>query len=220
MFPPPSRPCFQSLLNHGIKGGDTILKDHFERAPKNATYRSKSVQNELIQCCADFIRDKLNTEIKKAKYFSVLAHEASDCSNEEQMSFIIRSVDENDEIREEFSEFFHCPKGIKGDHICNLVEDTVGKLVLDMRDCHGQGYDGAGNMDGKYIGAAFLIKQDFPSAIYVHSAAIRLILCVVAACKIQVIKNMMSTIQRASQFFSNSPKRQFYLEKNIKSIYP
>ena len=211
---------FQSLLNYRVKGGDTILKDHFQRAPKNATYRSKSVQNELIQCCADFIRNKLTTEIKKAKYFSVLADEANDYSNKEQMSFIIRFVDENDEIREEFLEFVHCPKGIKGEQICELIKETVENLGLDMRDCRGQGYDGAGNMAGKYIGAAALIKQDYKSAVYVHCAAHRLNLCVVAACKIQMIKNMMNTIQRASQFFSNSPKRQSYLEKNIKSIYP
>ena len=128
---------FQSSLNYRIKGGDTVLKDHFERAPKNATYRSKSVQNELIQCCAGFIRNKLTTEIKKAKYFSVLADEARDCSNKEQMSFIIRFVDENDEIREEFLEFVHCPNGIKGEQICHLVKDTVAKLGLDMRNCRG-----------------------------------------------------------------------------------
>ncbi len=154
------------------------MKDHFEKAPKNATYRSKSVQNELIQCCADFIRNKLTTEIKKATYFSVLADEASDCSNKEQMSFIIRFVDGNDEIREEFLEFVHCPKGIKGEQICELIKETVRKLGLDMRDCRGQGYDGAGSMAGKHIGAASLIKTDFPSAVYVHCAAHRLNLCV------------------------------------------
>ena len=90
-----------------------MLKDHIERAPKNATYCFKSVQNELVQCCADFLRNKLSTEIKKAKYFSVLADEASDCSNKEQISFIICFADENDELREEFLEFVHCTKGIK-----------------------------------------------------------------------------------------------------------
>ena len=72
------------------------------------------------------------------------------------MSFIIRFVDENDEIREEFLEFVHCPNGIKGEQICHLVKDTVAKLGLDMRNCRGQGYDGAGNMAGKYLGAASL----------------------------------------------------------------
>ena len=194
---------FQSLLNYRIKGGDTILKDHFESAPKNATYRSKSVQNELIQC-ADFIRNKLTTEIKKEKYFSVLADDVSDCSNKEQMSFIIRFVDENDKIREEFLEFVHCPKGIEGEQICDLIKDVIGKLGLNMKTVMGKVMRGPGAWRESTL-KLLLSLNKIPSAVYVHCAAHRLNLCVVAACKIQVIKNMMSTIQRASQFFSNSP---------------
>ena len=41
-----------------------MLKKHFEDAPRNATYRSKRTQNELIPCCAD--------EVKEAKYFFLL----------------------------------------------------------------------------------------------------------------------------------------------------
>ena len=49
----------------------------------------------------------------------------------------------------------------------------------------------------------------------VHCAAHSLNLCVVGACKIQKVKNMMVEL---CLFFSNSPKRQIELEKHIQTI--
>ena len=61
---------FQVLLNFRIDSGDSVLKAHFETCPKkNATYRSKTVQNELIECCGDHIRDNILAEIKEAEFF-------------------------------------------------------------------------------------------------------------------------------------------------------
>ena len=43
--------------------------------------------------------------MRDSKFFSVLADEAQDCSNKEQMPVIIRFVDKDKEIREEFFRF-------------------------------------------------------------------------------------------------------------------
>ena len=47
---------FQRLLDFRIDSGDKILENHFEHAPRTATYRSKTIQYEMIECCGDFIR--------------------------------------------------------------------------------------------------------------------------------------------------------------------
>ena len=44
---------FQALLNFRVDSGDTKLQHHFESAKKNATYRSKTVQNKLVKICGD-----------------------------------------------------------------------------------------------------------------------------------------------------------------------
>ena len=44
---------FQVLLDYHVSAGDIILKEHFENANRNATYRSKTIQNELIDACKD-----------------------------------------------------------------------------------------------------------------------------------------------------------------------
>ena len=211
---------FQGLLDFRVQAGDEILKEHFTNSPRNATYRSKTIQNELISCCGEIVRKKIVGDVRKANFFSILADGSTDCSNKEQMAFIVRFVDEKSEIREDFLGFFPCKEGVRGAQIATLLKDKAAELGLEMENCRGQGYDGAGNMAGKYIGAATLISKEYPAALYVHCAAHRLNLCVADACKVQTIKNMMSVVRKASYFFDGSPKRQQILEKYIKECCP
>ena len=93
---------FQALLDFRIDAGDVVLKEHFETAPRNATYRSKTTQNEMIDCVGNWIRQKLINEVKEASFFSILADETTDYSNKEQLILVIRFVDNDNQIREEF----------------------------------------------------------------------------------------------------------------------
>ena len=56
------------------------------------------------------------------------------------------------------------------------------ELGLSMNDFRGQSYDGAGNMAGRYAGAATLIMCDFKKALYVHCMNHCLNLCVANTC--------------------------------------
>ena len=74
---------FQALLNFRIDSGDEILKEHFDKAPKNATYRSKSTHNDIISCCAEVVNNNIISEIRSSKHFAIIADEVTDCSNKE-----------------------------------------------------------------------------------------------------------------------------------------
>lgn len=74
------------------------------QSSKNATYSSKTIQNELIEVAGEWIWQKILDEVKKAHFFTVLA----DVSNTEQLSLVLRFVDDTMEIREEFLEFVPC----------------------------------------------------------------------------------------------------------------
>ena len=89
-----------------------------------------------------------------------------------------------------------------------------------MNFYRGQGYDGAGNMAGKCIGAAARIQCVFPEAPYVHCGSHALNLCVASARSIQVVRNMMSQVCVVSDIFNNSPKRIGLLERQIKESLP
>ena len=84
---------FVEVLNYRVRGGDSVLEDHLRTCSKNASYISKTSQNELINCCGNYITNILVKEIKGNIFFSILADEASNCSNQEQSSLVIRFVD-------------------------------------------------------------------------------------------------------------------------------
>ena len=80
---------FQSLLDFQIDSGDDILKEHFTTFPRNATYRSKVIQNQLIEIIGEQLFEKILVEARKAPFFSILGDEVADVSNEEQLSLVI-----------------------------------------------------------------------------------------------------------------------------------
>ena len=168
--------------------------------------------NSLI--AGKYIKDQLSAEIRASKYFSVIADEATDVSNKENLSLVIRFVDSTQTIREEFVGFHLCEEGTSGRAIKNVITNAVADLGLNMNDCRGQCYDGAGNMAGRLNGASTLIKEDYNKAIYFHCMNHRLNLCIADTCSYQLVRDMMATVRKLSEFFNNSPKRQQHLANN------
>ena len=100
-----NRGIYLSLLEYSVKSGNEALSRHLKDCSKNATYTSKTSQNELIQTIGDHLRNKLLEEVRTAKWFSILCDEETDVSNKEQVSIVIRFEDVSCNIREEFIDF-------------------------------------------------------------------------------------------------------------------
>ena len=81
------------MLNFSICHGDAKLDTHFKTAPDNAKYISKDIRNEIIKCAGDIILEHIVSEVKMAKYYSIIADEAHDLSNKELMSVVLRYLD-------------------------------------------------------------------------------------------------------------------------------
>ena len=116
-------------------------------------------------------------------------------------------------------EFLHCAYGVSGKAIAQNILCVLEKHSLDVNILGGQGYDGAGNMAGKYQGAPARIQRNRPKAIYVRCAAHILNLCIVGACKMQGIRNMQGTLDQIYLFFSLSPKQELELQVHIKELH-
>ena len=84
---------FQALLGFRIDSGAVKLKEHLENAPRNATYRSKTIQNEIIETVGNYLSSKIIAEVKQTRMFSTMADEAADVSNKENLSLVLRYVD-------------------------------------------------------------------------------------------------------------------------------
>ena len=60
------------------------------------------------------------TEVCKAGYFSIIGDEATDSSNsDEQLSLVIRFVDKDINVCEEFLGFFECTSGVTGEALAS-----------------------------------------------------------------------------------------------------
>ena len=201
-------------------GGDLVLENHLRTCSKNASYISKTSQNEPINCCGNYIKDILVKEIKESRFFSVLADEASDCSNQEQLSLVIRFVDGSGEIREEFLGFLHCDLGLSGKALAETVLNGIANLTLDIQNCCGRGYDGASSVSGYINGLSAQILRINEKAIYTHCHSHRLNLKVAASCNIQIVRNVLDEIKELSYFFNYSEPRQKILDACIENYAP
>ena len=139
-----------------------------------------------ICCCGKFIKDGVIKDIKESCFFlfSILADEASDCSNQEQLSLVLRFVDKDGEIREEFLGFLYCELGLTGKALAETILTEIGNLTLDINNCRGQGYDGAASVSGHINGLSAHIPRINDKAVYTHCYSHRLNLVVAASCSI------------------------------------
>ena len=97
-------------------------------------------------------RHKIMSEVKKAKFFTMLCDKASDSSNKEQMALVLCFVDEENNIREDFIRFIHCKDGLTGEKLAKVIIIIIDNLSFDIKYCRGQRYDGAAAVAGHING--------------------------------------------------------------------
>ncbi len=137
----------------------------------------------------------------------------------EQLSVVIRFVDGDKQIREEFVDFITVER-ITGDAISAALLSWLQKHEIDVKFCRGQGYDGASSMSSSAVGVQGRIRRVCPLALYTHCQSHQLNLCIVKACSVPHIRNANGVISEIAKFFNFSPKRQHFLEHVIASISP
>ena len=185
---------------------DTILSAYLSKAPKNACYTSKTIQNELLSVVADSIRYSIISEVKSAKYYSIIADELTDAANHEELSLVFHYV-HNEEIRVVFVDFLEVER-ITGRVLGEAIISWLKAHDISPADMRGQCYDGASNMSG----VKAVVQEVAPKAMYHHH---RLNLSVVSAYSIQAFKNAESYIGEIARFFNYSAKRQRLLDTSI-----
>lgn len=195
---------FWALLQFRISSGDTLLREHPTTAPRNATYISPDIQNQVIQVLGDHILHKILTNVKEEKFFSVIADEVTDSSNKEQLGVVLRYVNPTDNCKILYL-FWNVVVAFRDRP---LLLDFFTQHGLDPTSLRGQAYDGADSMAGRVKGTAACIRSSFPLALYVHCASHCLNLAVVSSFEEVAVSNMIGIVNRVSTFFFAHPKRQ------------
>ena len=208
---------FVEILNYGIRRGDTKLKEHYINHPLNASYFSKTSQNDFINISGAIILEKNILSLKPSPissyFFSVMADEAMDSSQKEQLSLVLRYINSSYDVQEEFVGFVHLKDGLSGKAIADSIVKKVTDLGLDIMNCRVQGYDRAGAVAGHKNGASAHILRICRKLIYIHCFSHRLSLAISKNFNVVSVNNMLETVQKISFFFQYSEQRQLCSEK-------
>lgn len=207
---------FQALLQYRINAGDSELQHHIQNGPKNATYVSKTTQNEIISIIGEKIQRQIVQEcVTAGGFFSLSADEVRDVGNQEQLAVTIRFLDTKNNIKESFLGFIDVSESTTGENLAKALLDFVDRVGLDASKMRSQCYDGAGNMAGKTKGVGARIQRQHPKALPFWCVAHQLNRCIVQACSIPSVRNMMNTADQIVRFFEFSPAKQNTLEDAI-----
>ena len=133
---------------------------------------------------------------------------------------MLRFVDDNLNIREDFIQFIHCRWGLSGADLASIILNALTKLSLNVENCRGQGYDGAGAVAGHINGLSAHILRLNKKAIYTHCYSHRLNLAISNSCTVPLVRNCFAQIKELSYFFNFSLTRQMLLEKNVLKYCP
>ena len=154
--------------------------------------------------------------VKEAKFYSIICDAVYDASNKEQLQFCLRYVNDDGDICEDFLKFIHCKSGLTGKDLYNEVTEALTNFGLDLQNCRGQGYDGAGAVSGHVNGLSALILRENSKALYTHCASHRLNLVIGTSCKISSVCNLMDVIKDISYFLFLFTIRAEHLQNFIK----
>jgi hypothetical protein len=135
------------------------------------------------------------------------------------MSVVLCYVDVSDySLQEDFIRFVHCEEGLSGQALSKVLLKSLNEMGLDIKDCRGQCYDGAGNVAGKINGCSAHILRVNHLCIYMHCSAHKLNLVIVHSCSVYNIRKTMDEIKQITYFFNFSETRLKVLERNIKEL--
>ena len=135
---------FQELFEFRCEAGDKNLSVHFENCHRNALYRCKIIQNELIQIISDQILDGIIAKVKKAKFYVVAAYEATNRGLQTQLTTTLRYVDEHDDVNEDFIGYTNITGDTTGENIADVLIEKLEALDLNLSHNRAQAYHRTG----------------------------------------------------------------------------
>ena len=209
----------QTSLNRGnfleildlVANHDPIVHCRLTDGPRNATYTSADIQNELLNVMGSIVQKHICTDVQKAGLYSILV---DDYSKREQMAIVLRYVDaETGTIFECFLTYVEVVS-LDAQGLSTHKFDTLKHFGLDPTCIVSQGYDGASVMSGKCSGVQQHIKEIATQALYIHCYAHCLNLALVDTTRsITEASDFFALMETLYAFISSSKAHDVHLQK-------
>ena len=135
------------------------------------------MQNEMLQVLALGVFKEISSSILEAEFYTIMADESTDVSNEEKVVIGILWIDDNLIAHEDFVSLKPVAKCTS-----KMIKETINQMRLKVSNLRRQCYDGAAVMAGHKKSVAAKIKEKNPKCLYTHCYGHALNLCVKDAC--------------------------------------
>lgn len=208
----------QALLEFRMNAGDEILRKRFETTAVNAVYCPKSLQKDLLDICEMCIREEVLREVRDSNFFSIITDEVINIAGVDNVSLLIRFVDESDSLRQEFVGFIPCE--LDGVFLASRMHETLTeKWGLNMYYCRGQAYSGSGTMSYKKQVVSASILQHCPKALCTPCSSYPLNIWMAKSSLIFGINMLLNVMENIVSFFSLSSQLQKVFEVTVDGAF-
>ena len=202
---------FNKLFEYTLKK-DKTLAECAATIPKNSTYRSPEIQNEVIGIMASVVRESVSNDIRNSDvpFFTLLEDGTRDKNNRENIAIAVRYVKDG-QIKESLLDLI-TTENFDAETFTNATLKTLEENKIDTSHLLSQCFDGASVMSGRKGGVAALIQRKLERNIpYVHCFNHRLHLVIIKTInEIFIVKNFFEQCIMLHNFFQHGKVAAIY----------
>ena len=127
-------------------------------------HTSPENQNEMLELMAHGVLRKV---LHESPFLAVMVDETTDKSNKEQLTFVIRWVNNDFIVSEDFLGLYSL-SAIDAQSIMQAMKDVFLRFQIPFAKLRGQCYDGCNIMAGTRAGVATEVQEIEPRAVFTH----------------------------------------------------
>ncbi|NWU97255.1 P52K kinase, partial [Upupa epops] len=209
---------FQALLEYRINSGDEVLRKRFEMTAVNLEYCSKTQQKQMLEVCANCVREETLREVRDSRFFSLVTDEVVDVAGEEHLPVLVRFVDDSHNLREEFIGFL--PYEADPETLAVKFHAAVTeKWGLNMEHCRGQAYVASSGFDSKMKVVATRLLEKYPQAVYTLCSSCALNVWLAKSVPVVSVSVALGTMEEVCGLFHQSPQLLAKLGDTISVLF-
>ncbi|KAL0146682.1 hypothetical protein M9458_058022 [Cirrhinus mrigala] len=157
---------FLSLFDYTLRKNKELAQA-FSTIPKNATYTSHDVQNDLIELMSTIVTEHIVKDVGES-WFTVKVDGTKDPTGSENVSIVLRYVDQNCSVKERLLSMLTTDK-CDALSLSIMVLEELADVGLNTGKILSQCYDGASVMSGREGGMQKLIQNKLNREVpYIH----------------------------------------------------